>query len=101
MEGVPVRSPRQRRAVWLVALPVATASWLNAHCLAFVLVPPHGGDHMHHHAEGAHTYFASTPVLIAALVTVLAAGFVLCVGEGLRGRTGGFGAPALLFALLP
>jgi hypothetical protein len=56
---------------------------------------------MHHHAEGGHTYFGSTTVLIAALVTVLAAGLVLCVGEGLRGRAGGLGPPALLFALLP
>ena len=92
---------RQRRAAWLVALPVATASWLNAHCLAYVLVPPAGGEHMHHHAEGGHAYFASTPVLIAALVTVLAAGLVLCVGDGFRGRTGGGAPPALLFALLP
>jgi hypothetical protein len=98
---VPVRSPRQRGAAWLVALPVATASWLTAHCFAFVLVPPAGGEHMHHHAEGGHTYFGSTPVLIAALVTVLAAGFVLCVGEGLRGGTARLGPPALLFALLP
>jgi hypothetical protein len=92
---------RQRRIAWLVALPVATASWLNAHCLAYVLVPPAASEHMHHHAEGGHTYLGSTPVLIAALVTVLAAGLVLCAGEGLRGRTGGLGPPALLFALLP
>jgi hypothetical protein len=92
---------RQRRVAWLVALPVATASWLNAHCLAYVLVPPAASEHMHHHAEGGHTYLGSTPVLIAALVTVLAAGLVLCAGEGLRGRTGGLGPPALLFALLP
>jgi hypothetical protein len=91
----------QRRVAWLVALPVATASWLNAHCLAYVLVPPAASEHMHHHSEGGHTYLGSTPVLIAALVTVLAAGLVLCVGEGLRGRTGGLGPPALLFALLP
>jgi hypothetical protein len=91
----------QRRVAWLVALPVATASWLNAHCLAYVLVPPAASEHMHHHAEGGHTYLGSTPVLIAALVTVLAAGLVLCAGEGLRGRTGGLGPPALLFALLP
>jgi hypothetical protein len=92
---------RQTRAAWLVALPVATASWLNAHCLAYVLAPPAASEHMHHQAEGGHTYLGSTPVLIAALVTVLAAGLVLCVGEGLRGRTGGLGPPALLFALLP
>jgi hypothetical protein len=92
---------RQRRAAWLVALPVATASWLNAHCLAYVLVPPAASEHMHHHAESGHTYLGSTPALVAALVTVLVAGLVLCVGEGLRGRSGGVGPPALLFALLP
>lgn len=98
---MPVRSLRQRRAAWLVALPVATASWLNAHCLAFLLMPPEGGEHMHHHADGGHTYFGSTPVLIAALVTVLAAGVVLCVGEGLRGGTARPGPPVVVFALLP
>lgn len=92
---------RQRRAAWLVALPVAALSWLNAHCLAFVLVPPAGGEHMHHHAEGGHSYFGSTPVLIAALVTVLAAGLVLCVAEGVRGGTARLSPPAILFALLP
>jgi hypothetical protein len=56
---------------------------------------------MHRHAEGGHTYFGSTPVLVAALGTVLVAGLVLCVGEGLRGRTARLGPPALLFALLP
>jgi hypothetical protein len=100
-EGVLVRSLTHRRAAWLVALPVATASWLNAHCLAYVLVPPAGGEHMHHHVEGGHTYFWSTPVLIAALVTILAAGLVLCVGAGLRGGAAGLAPPALLFALLP
>jgi hypothetical protein len=100
-EAVLVRSLTQGRAAWLVALPVATASWLNAHCLAFVLVPPAGGEHMHHHVEGGHTFFWSAPGLIAALVTILAAGLVLCVGEGLRGGTGGLAPPALLFALLP
>jgi hypothetical protein len=80
---------------------VATASWLTAHCLAFVLAPPAAGEHMHHHAEAGHPYVTSAPVLIAALVTVLAAGLVLCVGEGLRGRAGGLAPPAVLFAVLP
>ena len=62
---------RHRRVAWLVALPVATASWLNEHCLAYVLVPPAASDHMHHHAEGGHAYIGSAPVLIAAMVTVL------------------------------
>jgi hypothetical protein len=56
---------------------------------------------MHHHVEGGHSYFGSMAIMVAALVTVLAAGLVLCVGEGLRGRTRGMGPPALLFALLP
>jgi hypothetical protein len=56
---------------------------------------------MHHHAEGGHVYFASTPVLIAALVTVLAAGLVLCVAEGVRGSKRGLGPPAVVFAVLP
>ena len=92
---------RHRRVAWLVALPVATASWLNAHCLAYVLVPPAVSDHMHHHAEGGHAYIGSAPVLIAAMVTVLTAGLVLFAAEGLRGRTGGPGPPVLPFALLP
>lgn len=95
---------RQRRAAWLIALPVATGSWLNAHCLAYVLVPPDGAGHAHHHVEGGgHTYFGSMPVMAAALVTVLAAGLALCVSDGLRGRGAGARSrpPALLFALLP
>lgn len=92
---------RQRRAAWLIALPVATGSWLNAHCLAYVLVPPDGGEHAHHHVEGGHTYFFSTPVLAAALVTVLAAGLALCASEGFSGRSARSRPPALLFALLP
>jgi hypothetical protein len=98
---VPFTSLTQRRAAWLVALPVATVSWLNAHCLAYVLVPPSAGEHMHHHAEGGHTYFGSAPFLIAALVTVLAAGLVLCIGEGVRGSKRGLGPPAVVFAVLP
>lgn len=92
---------RQRRAAWLVALPVATASWLAAHCAALVLVPPANGELAHSHAEGAHTFCESAPLLIAVLVTVLAAGLVLCVGDALRGSKGRHGPPARLFAVLP
>jgi hypothetical protein len=85
----------------LVALPIAGASWLSAHCLAYVLVPPARSGTMHHHMDESHNWFASMPVLVAAGVTVVAAGLVLCVGEGLRG--GPERAPGLtpLFALLP
>jgi hypothetical protein len=92
---------RQRKAAWLIALPVATASWLTAHCLAYVLVPQDGAEHTHHHGEAGHAYFGSMPVLIAAGVTLLAAGLVLCVAEGLRGRPRASRPRAGLFALLP
>ncbi len=85
----------------MVALPVAAASWLTAHCLAYVLVPPAHGGAMHDHMEESHNWFASMPVLVAAGVTLLAAGLVLCVGEGLRGAPARTQAPAPLFALLP
>jgi hypothetical protein len=86
----------------LIALPIAGASWLSAHCLAYVLVPPADSGTMHpHHMDESHNWFASMPVLVAAGVTVLAAGLLLCVGEGLRG--GPERSPGLtpVFALLP
>jgi hypothetical protein len=92
---------RHRRAAWLIALPVATASWLNAHCLAYVLAPPDPTGSMHQHQmEQGHAYFASLPVFVAAGLTLLAAGLVLCVGEGLRGGPSRSQPPARLFALL-
>jgi hypothetical protein len=90
---------RQRKAIWLVTLPVAMASWLSAHCLAYVLVPPADSGVMHDHMAGSHNWFASMPVLVAAGITVLAAGIVLCVGDGLRG--GAPRTPAPVLALLP
>ena len=81
-----VRARRHRRAAWLVALPIAAASWLSAHCLAYLLVPPADSGAMHHHMDESHNWFGSMPVLVAAGVTVLAAGLVLCIGEGWAGR---------------
>ena len=98
---MPVPSLSHRRAAWLLALPVATASWLGAHCLAYVLVPPGGAEPMHGHVEHGHSYFGSLPVLIAAGVTLLAAGLVLCAGEGLRGSQARSRPPVRLFVLLP
>ena len=93
---------RQRKGAWLVALPMAGASWLTAHCLAYVLVPPaHGGAMHDHHMEESHNWLASMPVLVAAGVTLLAAGLVLCVREGLRDGPARTQAPGPLFALLP
>ena len=87
--------------MWVIALPVALASWLSAHCLAYLLVPPDHSGAMHDHMEGSHNWFVSMPVLVAAGVTLLAAGLVLCVGEGLRGRPARIQAPPPLYALLP
>jgi hypothetical protein len=95
---------RQAKVTWLVALPVATASWLAAHCLAYVLVPPGGGEAMHHHMEsGEHAYFGAIalPVLLAAGLTVLAAGLTISVHDGLHGDPRRARPPALVFALLP
>jgi hypothetical protein len=58
-------------------------------------------EHMHHHADGGHAYMGSRPALLAAAVTMLAAGLVLGVGEGMRGGLTRSRTPALLFALLP
>jgi hypothetical protein len=98
-----MRPLRQAKATWFVALPVATASWLAAHCLAYVLVPPAGDEAMHHHMEHAHAYFGAIalPVLVAAGLTVLAAGLTLSVHDGLRGRELRALPPAVVFALLP
>ena len=83
-----MRARRHGRAAWLVALPIAAASWLSAHCLAYLLVPPADSGTMHHHMDESHNWFGSMPVLVAAGVTVLAAGLVLCIGEGWRGNSG-------------
>jgi hypothetical protein len=94
---------RQAKATWLVALPVATASWLAAHCLAYVLVPPGGEEAMQHHVEHGHAYFGSiaAPVLLAAALTVLAAGLALSIHDGLRGQPLRARRLAQVFALLP
>lgn len=87
--------------MWVIALPVALASWLSAHCLAYLLVPPVHSGAMHDHMEGTHTWFVSMPVLVAAGMTVLAAGLVLAIRDGLRGGPARSKAPGPLFALLP
>src|ERR671911_1124113 len=98
-EGEPLRLLSQRKAIWLITLPVAAASWLAAHCLAYVLVPPAASGAMNDHMGASHDWLASMPVLIAAGITVLAAGVVLCVGDGLRG--GPSRTPAPVLAILP
>jgi hypothetical protein len=91
---------RQRTAVWLIALPIAIASWLSAHCLAYWLVSPGAEHRMGMHAEQGHAWLGYTPALALWALTVVLAGLVLCVGDGLRGHRSAR-PPVRLFALLP
>lgn len=92
---------RRKKVAWLIALPMACASWLSAHCLAYLLVPPANPGAMHEHMDESHNWFASMPVLVAAGITVLAAGLALCIGDGMRGGRARTQAPVPLFALMP
>jgi hypothetical protein len=89
-----------RRVTWVVSLPLAVASWLGAHCLAYWLVAPAAEHHMGLHAEQGHAYLGYGPAVGLLGIALVLAGVVLCVGEGLRGRRAGR-PPVLLFVLLP
>jgi hypothetical protein len=90
----------RRVAAWVIALPLAVASWLGAHCLSYWLVSPGAEEHMGLHAEHGHAWLGYTPSLAIWGLTLVVAGLVLCVGEGLRGRRPSV-VPLRLFALLP
>ena len=90
----------RRSAPCVIAVPLAVASWLGAHCLAYWLVAPGAEGHMGLHAEHGHAWLGYTPSLAIWGLALLVAGLVLCVGEGLRGRRPA-GPPVRLFALLP
>jgi hypothetical protein len=90
----------RRTAAWVIALPLAVASWLGAHCLAYSLVSPGAEQHMGMHAEHGHAWLGYTPALAVWGLALVVAGVVLCVGEGLRGRRP-TRPPVQLFALLP
>jgi hypothetical protein len=90
----------RRRAAWLIPLPLAVASWLGAHCLAYWLVAPDGAGHMGLHDDRGHAYLGYTPALAVWGLALLVAGLLLCVGEGLKGRRP-TRPPVRLFVLLP
>jgi hypothetical protein len=83
-----------------VAIPLAVASWLGAHCLAYWLVSPGAEHHMGMHAEHGHAWLGYTPAFALWGLAVAVAGLVLCVSEGLRGGRPSH-PPVRLFALLP
>jgi hypothetical protein len=89
-----------RRVAWVIAVPLAVGSWLGAHCLAYLLVSPGAEQHMGLHAEHGHAWLGYTPALLVWGLALIIAGLVLCVGEGLRGRSPS-PPPVRLFALLP
>jgi hypothetical protein len=89
-----------RRAAWMIALPLAVASWLGAHCLAYWLVAPAGEHHMGLHAQSGHAYLGYTPAILVWGLALVVAGLLLCVGYGLRGSRPS--PPSLrLFVLVP
>jgi hypothetical protein len=87
-------------AAWAIALPLAVASWLGAHCFAYWLVSPGAEHHLGVHSEHGHAWLGYTPALAIWGVALVVAGVVLCAAEGLRGRRPA-PPPLRLFALLP
>jgi hypothetical protein len=90
----------RHRAAWLIPLPLAVASWLGAHSLAYWLVSPGGAGHMGVHAVSGHGHLGYAPALVLLGLALLVAGVMVCVGEGLRGRRPS-PPPVRLFVLLP
>ena len=89
-----------RMAAGVIAIPLAIASWLGAHCLAYWLVSPGAEQHMGMHSEHGHAWLGYTPALALWGLAVVLAGLVLCVGAGLRGHRPS-SPPLRFFAILP
>jgi hypothetical protein len=87
-------------AAWLLSLPLAVASWLGAHCLAYWLVSPGVEHEMGLHSEHGHAYLGYTPAIAVWGFALLLAGLILCVGAGMR-EARAPRPPLGLFALLP
>jgi hypothetical protein len=87
-------------AAWLLSLPLAVASWLGAHCVAYWLVSPGAEHEMGLHSEHGHAYLGYTPALAIWGLALLLAGLILCVGAGMR-EARAPRPPLRLFALLP
>ena len=90
----------RRTGAWAIAVPLAVASWLGAHCFAYLLVSSGAEHHMGVHAEHGHAWLGYTPALAVWGVALVLAGVVLCLADGLRGRRPSR-PPVRLFAFLP
>ena len=89
-----------RMAAGVLAIPLAIASWLGAHCLAYWLVSPGAEHRMGMHAEHGHAWLGYTPALAVWGLAVVVAGLVLCAGAGIRGHRPS-PPPLRFFAILP
>jgi hypothetical protein len=89
-----------RVAAGVIAIPLAIASWLGAHCLAYWLVPPGSEQQMGMHAEHGHAWLGYSPAVAIWGLAFVIAGLVLCVSAGLRGGRS-TRPPVRIFALLP
>ena len=87
-------------AAWLLSLPLAVASWLSAHCLAYRLVSPGAEHHMGLHADAGHAYLGYTPALALWGLALVVAGLLLCLAASLRGQRPSR-PPLRLFLILP
>jgi hypothetical protein len=90
----------RRTGAWAIAVPLAVASWLGAHCFAYLLVSPGAEHHMGVHAEHGHAWLGYTPALVVWGLALVLGGVVLCLADGLRGRRPSR-PPVRLFAFLP
>ena len=72
--------------MWSLSLPLAAVGWLAGHSLAYTLVVPHDAHREELLAETGHAYLAGTPHVVSCALTLVLAGLVLAVYEGVRGH---------------
>jgi hypothetical protein len=90
----------RRTGAWAIAVPLAVASWLGAHCFAYWLTSPGAEHHIGVHTEQGHAWLGYMPALAVWGLALVVAGVVLSLAEGLRGRRPSR-PPVRVFALLP